>query len=225
MKKSRLISIVLAVALCVGCLTGCMGNVSSISINEDGSGTALVKKGFTEEGLIMLGEMSPEGIDSNELKSFDYNGHKYYGQIDEVTFSNLNELNTKLSTEILDMSDGSSVKISQRADKSFDVEFVMSPEDTKQATGEDLLQFSSPEEKAEMDKLLESLAVVLEFNFPYPVTQTEGVKDGVSISGNKLSLAFIKLSESLKNISSAATIKFTAQSNGSSASLGVLNIA
>lgn len=219
MKKSRLISIVLAVALCVGCLTGCMGNVSSISINEDGSGTALIKQGFTKEGLEALGEMSPEGVDSNELETFDYNGFTYYGQIEEIAFANLDELNSKLRTDILEMSDASSVKISQRADKSFDLEFVISPEDTKQAAGEDLLQFSDPEEKAAMDELMKSLVIVLEFNFPYPVTQTEGVKDGVNISGNKLSLDFIKLSESLKNISSVATVKFTAQSNGNTVSV------
>ena len=47
MKKNKIISIVLTLVLCIGCLTGCMGNVGTVTINADGSGVAVIKTGFT----------------------------------------------------------------------------------------------------------------------------------------------------------------------------------
>ena len=215
MKKLRLFSVVLAVVLCIGCLTGCVGNLSTVTINEDGSGTIFAKVGFTEEGLEMLQSMGSSDVNASNMESFEHNGVRYYGSVKNHAFANVDELNFILATEIFkDTANGSYVRVEKLAEKGFNMEISVTPSDVRSTQETDLLQFDTPEEKAAMDELLSTMVVVLDLTFPYPVTQTEGIKDGITIDGNRVVFDMIKVSEALGNISTSTKFKFVSTPAG-----------
>lgn len=215
MKKLRIISVVLAVVLCIGCLTGCVGNLSTVTINEDGSGTVYAKVGFTQEGLEMLQSMGSSDVNSSDMESFEHNGVRYYGSVKNHTFANVEELNFILATEIFkDTSNGSYVRVEKLAEKGFNMEISVTPSDVRNTQETDLIQFDTPEEKATMDELLSTMVVILDLTFPYPVTQTEGIKDGITINGNRVVFDMIKVSEALGDISTNTKFKFISTPTG-----------
>ena len=215
MKKLRLVLRVLAVILCFCCLTGCMGNLSSVTINKDGSGTINAKVGLTEEGIEMLNSMSSEPVNIMELDYFNHNGFKYYGEIENYDFSSVEELTAILNGEILnDTSAGSFLRVGRLTDDGFELEITLIPEDMENTQVTDLIQETTPEEQAAMDELMKSLAVVFDFTFPYPITQTDGVKNGIIISGTHLTFDMIKVSEAIENTEKAIIFKFVSVPNG-----------
>ena len=129
MKKKKLVSLVLALAMCCSMLTGCMGEIAEVNINEDGSGTVKMSFGLTEEALDMMNSMSNEDgstegtvSDKDSMTAFEYNGVTYYGEVETVEFSSVAEFNELLKG---DVSEGNSdidtglIRLSQNADKSF----------------------------------------------------------------------------------------------------------
>lgn len=216
MKKLRLFSVVLAVVLCIGCLTGCVGNLSSVTINEDGSGTVYAKVGLTQEGIEMLNSMGSEPVNIWDLDFFEHNGFKYYGKVENYNFSNVEELTYWLNTEILDdTSSGSFVKVGKLKNDGFELEISLSETDMENTQETDLIQVTTPEEQAAMDELMKSLVVVLDFTFPYPVTQTEGPNNGITIDNEHLTFDMIKVSEAIENTERFMNFKFISVPTGS----------
>lgn len=210
MKKLRLLLRVLAVILCFCCLTGCVGNLSSVSINKDGSGTINAKVGMTQEGIEMLNSMSSEQVSLFEMDSFEHNGIRYYGTVENYPFSNVDELTYILNTKIFeDTSNGSSVRVVKLND-GFEVEITLTDDDIEKTLETDADEAIS----AETEELINSIAVVLDFAFPYPVTQTDGVNGGVTIDANHLTFDMVKVSEAIENVDSITKFRFVSVPEG-----------
>lgn len=192
MKKTMSLLFML-VLLCVT-LTGCMGTIFEVTINEDCSGTMVVSAGFTEQGIETLEQMS-EGEKYEYETSFEYNGKTYYGDVQTQEFETIDELmqllsdNSEMDTEsdnfvIEKDSEGNFIFTITNAKETINAE-AMVPTDSSTE-----IEMSEEEKKA----LIEQFAIVLKFKFPYDVVQLSGPTDGITIENNVLTIEALKMS-------------------------------
>ena len=107
MKKTKIVSLLMAMVMCCSLLTGCMGAVADVQINKDGSGVATVSAGMTKDALDMMasmenidpatGESVAVEADLSEYTKFEYNGVTYYGEVETEKFANVDEFNALMS--------------------------------------------------------------------------------------------------------------------------------
>lgn len=189
MKKIMLI--ILSLSLMCLALTGCVANINDIIINDDESGVFTVTAGISEEAVAIMQSM-PESDEETELNTegaveFEHNGIKYFGETTSSEFSSIEELSELLNTSLNSEEDLFSIS------KSNDGEIIITLKNAKEAanTDEMLSETESLEmdlTKEEQEALLAQFAILLNFTFPNPVTQTSGTSAGVIIEDNKLSL-------------------------------------
>ena len=202
MKKIKMLSLVLAMALCCSMLTGCMGAIAEVEVNADGSGTVALSAGMTKESLEMMASMdeSGKGLDLSEYTPFVYNGATYYGAVESVPFSSVEEFNEAMSNEAMEEStngvDSGSVTLSQNKDGSFNLTIVATPEtgDTTELK-ESAAAEGSEVDPAMVEELLKDFAIVYKFKFPNNVKQIQGPTAGITITGNELVMDMMKLGE------------------------------
>lgn len=202
MKKIKMLSLVLAMALCCSMLTGCMGAIAEVEVNADGSGTVALSAGMTKESLEMMASMdeSGKGLDLSEYTPFVYNGVTYYGAVESVPFSSVEEFNKAMSNEAMEEStngvDSGSVTLSQNKDGSFNLTIVATPEtgDTTELK-ESAAAEGSEVDPAMVEELLKDFAIVYKFKFPNNVKQIQGPTAGITITGNELVMDMMKLGE------------------------------
>lgn len=216
MKKKKLVSLVLALAMCCSMLTGCMGEIAEVNINEDGSGTVKMSFGLTEEALDMMNSMSNEDgstegtvSDKDSMTAFEYNGVTYYGEVETVEFSSVAEFNELLKGDVSESNsdiDTGLIRLSQNADKSFTMVLETTSEtgDTT-AMEESIMSESSGMDDATAEMLLKDMAIVFSFTFPNDVKQITGPSSGVVIDGKTVTLDFIKMGEELNGKSTVYT--------------------
>lgn len=192
-------AITLTVVLLCGLLTGCMGVVNEIEIQPDGSGTVTVSVGYTEEGLELLASMegSQEPISTEGMTAFTYNGYTYYGQVETVSFTNVEELNQLLNAETEEEESVATgnTEVVYVMEQEKDGSFVFSVKATKLQTEEPAEEATDPETEAMVEELTAQMTAVLEIAFPSAVTQTAGLTEGVTIDGNLLVLDTIAMGE------------------------------
>lgn len=202
MKKIKMLSLVLAMALCCSMLTGCMGAIAEVEVNADGSGTVALSAGMTKESLEMMASMdeSGEAFDLSEYTPFVYNGVTYYGAVESAPFSSVEEFNEAMSDEVMEEStngvDSGSVTLSQNKDGSFNLTIVATPEtgDTTELK-ESATTEGSEVDPAMVEELLKDFAIVYKFKFPNDVKQIQGPTAGITITGNELVMDMMKLGE------------------------------
>ncbi|MBQ1935929.1 MAG: S-layer homology domain-containing protein [Clostridia bacterium] len=192
----KLIALTLSLVLLCTLLTGCMGMVGEVTLNEDATGTIKVSLGYTEEGLELMSSAEGEGepISTEGMTAFTYNGNTYYGEVQEAQFASLQELNEMLqSTEESagETGDDSDVTIfvEQNKDGSFVLTVTVEALSTESINDEP----ADPETEELMNRLLEQMTVAYEFTFPTAVTQIEGPTQGVTIDKNLLILDTIAM--------------------------------
>lgn len=235
MKKFKILSLVLTFALACSMLTGCIGNVGEIKINENGSGHVKMSFGFEENIYKSLQEsMSEEGTTSEEsdTETFVYNGVTYIGSTTESDFSNLDELNALLiSTDEENSSGGMNVETGAMTfSKGPNGEIIYELKTTAETgnTSEIKQQYAEnltvegdvnasvnmdPETEAALEEMMKTMAIVFEITFPYNVEMTTGEKiDGITINGKELKIDFIKAGEALNG--KEVEYKFVASPNG-----------
>lgn len=202
------------VLLCVT-LTGCMGTIFEVNINEDCSGTLVLSTGLTKQGIETLEGMS-EGEKYEYESTFDYNGKTYYGEIQTQKFETIDELMKLLSDNSEMDTESNNFVIEKDAEGNF-IFTLTNPKATINAEAMVPTDSESQEEmtEEEMKAFLEQFAIVLKFKFPYDVVQLSGPADGITIENNVLTL------DALKMTSDATTdtifkFKATKQSGNSS---------
>ena len=201
------------------CLSGCVGEVVTVNINDDMSGTMSIKAGFTYEALERIADMSGDetATDLSELESFTYNGVTYYGETQEETFSNINELNELFSSsnnllndeEMSEAVQGNAADLAivfaKNSDNTITMTMNLTPPDKSQGieTAEGVEQgvdidMSGMEEMAE--EMVKDMAIVMTFNFPATVKQTAGPSpDGINVNGKTVSIDLIKAGADIEN--------------------------
>ena len=204
----KLVALTLSLVLLCTLLTGCMGVVGEIALNEDTTGTIKVSVGYTEEGLELMG--SAEGAEgtasTEELTAFTYNGHTYYGEVEEAAFSSLQELNEALNTSSEEAEEtGNDNEITFLVEQNKDGTFVLTVTVEVLATEEPIEEPTDPETQTMIDELLAQMTVAYEFTFPTAVTQTEGPTKGVTIDNNLLILDTIAMKEGIDKITCVFT--------------------
>lgn len=231
MKKLKIVSLILTIALACSLFTGCVGNVGEIKINENGSGSVKVSFGFEENIYKSLQEsMTEDGgevTENPDNETFTYNGVTYIGTVTESNFSNLDELNELLvSTDEENSSGGMNVETGAMTfSKGSNGEIVYVLKTTAETgnTSEIESQYSESltsegsvemdaETEAALEEMMKTMAVVFEITFPYDVEMTKGDKiDGITINGKELKIDFIKAGEVLEG--KEVEYKFVASPN------------
>ena len=218
MKKFKVVSLLLVMALCCSLLSGCMGIKADFKINEDGSGTASMFSGMTKEGMELMmsmdsadgGSYSSEEINWDEFESLVINGVTYYGEYESVDFKDVSELNEGNVDDYAGGIDTGNMEIKKNPDGSFTLNFYISPE-----TGDTEEMVVAAEESgmdvetAMIDSLLKDFAVIYSFEFPSKVTQISGGTSGVVIEDNKLSIDLMKLDEVVNPESFTGSVVYT----------------
>ncbi len=184
----------MTVCLCVS-LTGCMGVIQEFNLYKDGSGTLKTSMGYTEEGLMLMQQMEQgEGVGELDLSSyakFEYNGVPYYGEVQEVPFDSIDTLNQSSVVK-----DAGILQFSQNEAGDFLVTATI-PEQ-EQGEQEALPEDPVTEEEQAAEELLKTMAAVYQLSFPYPVTQTAGPSQGVTIDGHHLKLDLMVMGEEVE---------------------------
>jgi hypothetical protein len=215
-KLKKLLAVALAVAMTLA-LSGCMLTLVETDIKEDGSGTLVMRSGYSEEGLAaMEDEDTAEQIAAIRAgDSFMYNGEKYYGDSESYTFANVDELNAILNASDEEDEEAEAEEgmfaVTKNADGTFTLTIVVPkteeeelPDEISEEISEDLseelageLEEAISEEDAEelAEMAANSFSTIMEFTFPAAVTQQQGPTEAVTIEGNKLVLDVMKFAE------------------------------
>lgn len=206
--KIKVLSLILVMTLCLGLLSGCMATVSQIKINEDGSGTFKMSVGVSKEFMEEMEKMDedPEHHDAEEYQEFEYNGVKYYGEVQTEPFASLEEYNSLFSdvmsdvnplneTGSLSTSESQKNNFTLSKDKEGNFSLIITTDENQES---ELMQeyegYYTEEEMQELQAMIDSMVIVFEYTFPRPIYQIQGLTDGVKIEGNTLTLDFLKMS-------------------------------
>lgn len=202
--KRKVIVMLTTLTMCLG-LTGCMGEIADIKINNDGSGTVKLSAGISENAIEMLSSMEGEGseADTSDMVPFIHNGITYYGETESVEFNSIEELNElmgELSTTEEDGVDTGAIQVNKNTDGT--IELVLTANSNTgdtDAMKESIGESTSEIDEATMEMLMQDMAIVFDFTFPDKVKQVSGPSEGVTINENKLTLDFIEMGKSVDN--------------------------
>lgn len=205
MKKMRMLSLTLVMALCCSLLTGCMGAVGEVKVNADGSGVITLSAGMTKDALEMMASMDETGADVNfdEYTAFEHNGVTYYGSVQTDKFSSVDEFNKVMQEDVMEGStngvDSGSLSLVKNTDGSFTLTLVVTPE-TGDTTELEQSAAASDMDAAMIETLFKDFAVAYQFEFPTAVKQIAGPTGGITITGNKVVMDIMKLDPTTTNV-------------------------
>jgi len=187
-KKIKLLSIVLAI--CCVMLSGCVGNISEMTINPDGSGSCTLLSGYEKE---IYDDIHPEGSETDDGRVlFTYNGIEYIGDFTQFDFENTDELNETLTVYSTNVETGE-MKFNTAGNGKLTFSIT-----TTEKTGDtsELEDPSGGMDAAELEEMLASAVVVCEIKFPAAVKKVSGAETkAITVSENNLKIDFIKLGE------------------------------
>ena len=183
---------VISLILCTALLCGCMALESTTTIRADGTVSAKVFAGYTEEGLMMIaqmnGEEDPEAMVAQTMATSDTmtrNGNTYYGMWEENSYENVAQYNEASVSE--ENPDAVNV-LEQHDDGSFTLTKVISP-----GEAEDAVQGATGDSGEVDESILDEMYMVNIYTFPANVTQIEGPKGIFEISGKTIKYDATKL--------------------------------
>lgn len=189
--KKRLLGVCLCITMMLSLLTGCVGEIVSVSIGADGSGKAVVSAGFTEEALTLLAEQEQTTLEEAkaEYESFAYNGVTYWGRTEEMDFKSIEELNDIFNS---DPFEAGTFSIVQNDDGGITFKFfVTAPDMGMEELSTEMGDIDLSEE--ELEYLMKDMALVLDIYFPAKVYQVAGPTENFLLEGNHLKLDMMKL--------------------------------
>ena len=214
MKKTM--SLLFMLVLLCATLTGCMGTIFEVNINEDCSGTLVLSTGLTEQGIATLEQMS-DGQKFEYETSFNYNGKTYYGEVQTQEFETIDELMQLLS----DNSEMDTESSNFIIEKDSEGNFIFTISNAKETINAEAMLPTDSESQNEMTEedmkaFLEQFAIVLKFSFPYDVIQLSGPTDGITIENNLLTIEALKMST---DVNPDTVFKFKATKSAGSSSV------
>ena len=199
MKLKKILAIAVTLVMACSALTGCVGIIGETTINADGSGTITASAGFSKQAWDMMEGMDMESNVTDE-EEFTYNGTTYIGDVETVSFANPAEFN-KYMADVDDNDYGVQsglFELAKNADGTLTL--TLNADNGTGNTDEIESQLTSEDSTLtaeQIQSLMGEFAVVFTFNFPAEVKQTAGETAGVTISGKKLTVDIMKLSEKL----------------------------
>lgn len=204
MKYIRCI-LVLCLALCL--MTGCVAETAALKINKDGSGTITVQIGYTEEFIKQLNSIASQSsgestIDVDQLEKITVDGSTYYGATLTDSFANAAELNLKFKRNLENGAATSEISAALSLG-----DFTLTPKGegfiltliTPERPSDDSLEEMPTEEELKQYGLppisFDDVIWRMTIDFPYPVIQTRGSAEGITISGGRVLLNFVTISK------------------------------
>ncbi len=169
MKKIKIVSLIVAVVMLVSLLTGCVCANLSITVNKDGSSAIAIYSGFTKEGVAIISGVDVTEITDDVLSDFqqyEYNNKTYYGETQDVTFANIDELNGYFKAQ------GAEQNINVFSFEKTDGGYIMNIDLTGNQSLEDTVASEMGSEAtdeltdAEVKEILKEMVVIIEINYP-----------------------------------------------------------
>ena len=203
MKKTLLILLLVGV-LC-SFLTGCVAGIYEITINSDSTVDVYMQTGISENGLNSMAAASGEKIDTKDMTLFTYNGKNYYGEVTNQKYNSLDEFNKSINESNQANVDTGLIKVAKNSDGNY-VLTVEVTNDTADTTEIEANMDINGVEKTVIDRLMNEMVMLFTFRMPENVVQTAGSKKGITVSGNKVVIDFLKLDVPVEE---NKTIKYT----------------
>lgn len=190
----KMIALILTLVMCCTLMTGCVGEIATVKIEPNGSGTIDMQFGFTDEAIETMVALGTGPKEIEHYKPFVYNGVTYYGETIKQKFNNVSEFNDIMNgnagvtpKEIAENTGAFNLAIDEMGAFNFTLDVSASEENI----GVDVSEYTEEEIKT----LTENMQILFTLTFPANVTQVEGEKNGVKINGNTIKLDFLKMSE------------------------------
>ena len=190
----KTIALILTLVMCCTLMTGCVGEIATVKIEPNGSGTIDMQFGFTDEAIETMVALGTDPKEIEHYKPFVYNGVTYYGETITQKFSNVSEFN-----DIMNGNAGVTPKELAENTGAFNLTkdetgafwFTLDMSASDENIGVDISEYTEEEIKT----LTENMQIFFTLTFPANVTQIDGDRNGVKINGNTLKLDFLKMSE------------------------------
>lgn len=194
----KLFSAALTLALLASLLSGCMCEVADTTLAPDGSGTMRAQFGFSAalvDALDLRDKMAQSGF-----TYFLYNGHGYYGDEAEQSFSSPEEFNAlfaEVRDETEEVSAAASIGVVELASAS-DGGLTLTIRNTQSqralaissALRDELPEYS----EQELASLLDGMVMLLRFTFPTELL-SYSTGSGITVDGSTVTVDCLSLPE------------------------------
>ncbi|MDO4618167.1 MAG: S-layer homology domain-containing protein [Clostridia bacterium] len=204
MKKT--LSVILASVLILALLASCGVNYTfDATISKDFTGTINASMGYSEEIInlsVADGSLTQEDVET--LDKYVINGKNYYGQLQNLTFTNSEDFAVQNLALLLGFSQVSMDLLGNHFDPGIlltecreDGSLLISYTTTDTTVSTKRIQGVFVTEKAaDVEKALKNSYMTYEISLPCPIKQVSGSATGVKIDGNKLIINVIEIADS-----------------------------
>jgi len=173
-------------------LSGCMAGVANITVNEDGTIEVFTQMGISESTVNALSATSEEVREIKQQTKFVYNGVPYYGEIKNPRFDSIESFNKQINETNEYGTDQGKVKLFKKEDGCYRLTLTVTNETADTTEMKSNLEINGVN-KATIEQLMNDMVLLYTFNMPGKVTQTFGSSQGITISGNRVQINFLKL--------------------------------
>lgn len=191
--KKTLFMLVMLILIC-SMLTGCMALICDVTINSDSSIEVSAQTGFSEVAMTMISALEDESEtnDMADMTQFKYNGNTYYGEVVNEKYNDLNEFNEFMSRFNQSGVDSGMFEILNNSDGTYTLTLTITSETANTEEMETNMVINGIEE-SQINELMKDMVMIFTFKMPGNITQTAGSKEGITISGNKLTIDLLKM--------------------------------
>lgn len=168
-----------------------MAGIGEITINEDGTITAFVQSGISEVTINSMSS-SEEAKEIKNQTKFMYNGVAYYGEVETLRFSNTEEFNNMIKEGNDYGVDQGIIELNKKADGGYILTLSVTSNTADTTEMEANMEINGINEST-IQYLMKDFVMLYTFNMPGKVTQTFGSNKGITISGNRIEINFLKL--------------------------------
>lgn len=172
--------------------SGCMAGITEVTVNPDNSIEIFVQAGVSENTVKAMASSSQEVNELANQASFTYRGITYYGEIDTKKVNNAEEFNNLINEVNEYGTDQGAFNLTKKEDGSYLLKLIVT-NDTADTTQMEADMEINGLSDAQIDRLMNDMVMLYTFNMPAPVTQVSGSKAGITISGNKIVIDYLKL--------------------------------
>ena len=183
--------------------TGCVYSNTRTSIKNDGSGQISVVVGVSENvysEAFTLGKKYKGSINLDSLKPIEVNGKTIYGETTSVSFTSLDDFNTKMKNVLSYLNKNNVIDITQMQmswTNNHCMKLVVNICPTVASEVGSKYKSYENDNNAYLESTVDDIQIVFNFEFPEKVRALSTSKAGVITSGNNLSLNITSMSDKL----------------------------
>jgi len=189
MKKAIMITVICLMSLI---LSGCMAGVANITINEDDTIEIFSQMGVSEATINALAATSEEAKELKQQTRFIYNGVAYYGEIKNPKVDSIEAFNKVINESNEYGTDQGGVELTKLADGRYRLALTVTSATADTSEIRSNLEINGLSQE-KINQLMNDMVMIYTFNMPGKVTQTFGSSRGITISGNRIEINFLKL--------------------------------